>query len=124
MPGARPLARSLRRYAAAAAIAAGWALEPLARTRWPDAARQWLAEVITRVLSGFPGAEVLVVRALDIVWEGVGASFVVTLFLATFALPIGLVLRMVARARRRRATRIPSSGPPPGRRGTLASRPP
>lgn len=91
----------LRKYSPGILLVLAWVAAPMFRARWYDGLQHWLEDAVYRVFSGFPALANSVERLRDLLfWDG-EASYAGTLFLATLAVPLALVVRMVARARLR-----------------------
>jgi hypothetical protein len=93
-----PIRSALRRYRAGVALALAWAAALPLLVAW-IAVRNSLSTVIFRVFSGFPSLAIEVDHLREILGYDVAGSYPLTLFLATIALPVGVLVRMVARAR-------------------------
>ena len=95
-----PIRSALRRYRAGIALVLAWAaVVPLSEAGW--AVHRWLENAIFRVFSGLPALAISVDRAMEILRYDLTSSYGLTLFVATFVVPLGGVARMVARARLR-----------------------
>jgi hypothetical protein len=89
---------ALRRYRAGVALVLGWAAAvPVAGALF--ATHQWVQNAIYRVFSGFPALAIGVDHLVDALANDASGSYALTLFVATIALPLGVLGRMVARSR-------------------------
>jgi len=88
-------------YGATVVLLGAWLLSFLL-----SGSRRWrlhegISDAIYRILSGFPGAQQIVHRLFQSLWVFVGGTYALSLGIATLALPLAFVVRMVARARLR-----------------------
>jgi hypothetical protein len=97
-----PVRRALRRWRSGLALGLAWAV-PLLLFRWPrvHAFDDWLRDAIIRVLSGFPALQVFALQFAEALQDALFATYGVSLFIATLAVPLGFVVRMIARSRLR-----------------------
>jgi hypothetical protein len=92
---------ALRRYRAGIALVLGWAATLPLLVVLEATHHHWLQDAILRVFSGFPALAIEVDHLRWVLSEDVGGSYAFTLFVATLAVPLGFVVRMIARARLR-----------------------
>src|SRR5271170_6940694 len=108
-----PSKRRLGGFGSGLVLALGWALTiALGRARVHDQDLVWWAwrsmeDVLSRVLSGFPGLMEMAHRALGATLNALGGALILTLAVGTVAVPLGFVVRMIARARLRAGHRDP-----------------
>jgi len=93
-----PIRSALRRYRTGIALVLAWAAMPaLAAAEWP--LHGWLQDAILRVFSGFPALAIQIDHLRELFGRDLASTYGLTLFVATIAVPLGAVVRMVARAR-------------------------
>jgi hypothetical protein len=108
-----PTKRRLGGFGSGLVLALGWALAiTLGKARVHDQdlvgwVWRWMEDVLSRVLSGFPGLMEMAHRVLGATLNALGGALVLTLAVGTAAVPLGFVARMVARARLRAGHRDP-----------------
>lgn len=90
----------VRRYAPAIALVAAWVGAVVGGRGW-HAAHDWMQDAIIRVLAGFPAMQVYALHVFSAIRDDLTYTYGATLFFATLAVPLGAVVRMVARARLR-----------------------
>ncbi|HTQ42205.1 MAG TPA: hypothetical protein VMI75_05550 [Polyangiaceae bacterium] len=95
-----PIRSALRRYRAGIALALAWVAALPLLAAW-IAVRNSLQDAIFRVFSGFPALALDVDHMRDILGHDAVGSYSLTLFVATLAVPLGVLVRMIARARLR-----------------------
>lgn len=92
-----PRSNPLRRYAPGIALVLAWFAAPLLGNRF--AMTRAFEEVLVRVLSGFPGLQQDAIHGWRALTAALTVSFTLSLFAATFVVPLGYVTRRMARAR-------------------------
>ncbi|HEX8791908.1 MAG TPA: hypothetical protein VF765_13230 [Polyangiaceae bacterium] len=93
------LRSALRRYRPGILLLLGWVATLGLHWRWTVS--NWLQDAIYRVFSGFPALVVSVDKLREVLLANIADSYPATLFIASLAVPLAVVLRMVARARLR-----------------------
>jgi hypothetical protein len=93
------LRSALRRYRPGFLLLIGWAGSLVPHWWWPLS--DWLQVVVYRVFSGFPALAISVDKLRWIFFENLEFSYSATVFCASLAVPLAMVLRMLARARLR-----------------------
>ena len=102
MPEGAPVKRRLGGFASGAVLVGAWVVAVLANaTRFDLLYRLHMGveDAIARIFSGFPGMQQVAHRLFQSMESMLGGTYALTLGVATLAVPLAFVLRMVARAR-------------------------
>ena len=99
-----PVKRRLGGFTSGAALALAWVLTFAVNARIGNGDLLYrlhlgIEDAIARIFSGFPGLQEMAHRLFDSVEGMVAGTYALTLGVATLAVPLAFVLRMVARAR-------------------------
>jgi hypothetical protein len=107
MPERAPVKRRLAGFTSGVVLVGAWVLTILlaARSRnhgsLLDSLHRGIEDASTRIFSGFPGLQEMAHRLFSTMENWVGFTYVLTLGIATLAVPLAFLVRMVARARLR-----------------------